>query len=386
MSKMKELHKLIESFEESYSAKYFDNLEVLRKNFTKSFSKEKIKRMSLNEYIIGKQTKTSFCYRIEIELKELGGIQGGVASKFGIFFNKASKSIRCTKRYDGENFSLLKEDILSLLEYGERKDYESIKNSSISPMFKGKILAIYFPEDYQYLFSENHLDEFIEWFEYDISNFSSLLDKQIFIGKLKEEDDILSNFSNLKYMHFLEYALHNDSEYKGLKLSTEDEFLLQEQILDEKLLDLVMNKIEKKREKNFSGFKLMPRLPNKRIVVNSKEHFIRDPKIAENALRDSGFQCEYNKKHKTFISKRTGKNFVEIHHLIPMSEQKKFEFSLDIESNMVTLCPNCHRRIHLGVAEEKKLILNELLTTKRIKRLETCGVKITLVELEKMYQ
>lgn len=386
MEKMKELHKLVESFEEIYPDRYFNELESLREDFVNSFTTGKIKKMSLNEYIIGKQSRTSFCYRLEVELKKLGGIQGGVASKFGIYYSEKNKNISCTKRYEGENFSLLKEDILSLLEYGVKKDYESIKKSPISPMFKGKILAIYFPKDYQYLFSEDHLDVFIEWFGFDISTFTNLLDKQIFIGELKKEDNIISGFSNLKYMHFLEYALHNESEFTDLKLSVEEEFKLQEQMMDEKILELVMNKPDEKGKMNLSEFNPKMKLPNTRIVINSKEHFSRDPKVVENALRFSGFQCEFDKKHKTFISKRTGKNFVEAHHLIPMSEQINFEFSIDIEPNIVTLCPNCHRRIHLGTMEEKKKMLEELFTHIRMVRLEKCGIKANLAELEEIYK
>ena len=46
--------------------------------------------------------------------------------------------------------------------------------------------------------------------------------------------------------------------------------------------------------------------------------------------------------------------FVEVHHLIPMEKQNDFEDSLDVPENIVALCPNCHRKIHLASKSEKQ--------------------------------
>ncbi|MFW8052519.1 HNH endonuclease [Vagococcus fluvialis] len=385
MRKVKELRKLVPLFEEKYNENYFKELEVSRLNFINDFSKNKIKNMTLKEYAIGKQNKNSFCYRIEIELKQLGGIQGSPAVKFGIYYSEKNQEYRYTKRYEEDGFESLKDDILSLIQFGEDKDFDSIKQSPISPMFKGKILAIYFPDDFQFILSEDHLDEFLNWFGYDISNFSSLLDKQIFIGSLKEDDEIISKFNNLKYMHFLEYALHNDSKYDENELSDNDEFKSQEFILEEKAFNKVINKIEEVGHEVTITVKDMPRVPNRKITINSNEHFTRNSQVIENALFFSSFQCEMNSRHKTFKSKRTGKNFVEVHHLVPMSEQDNFEYSLDIESNLVTLCPNCHRQVHLGMDEEKYFILEKLFNMRKT-RLEKCNINVSLSTLKEMYK
>lgn len=44
MEKMKELHKLVESFEEIYPDRYFNELESLREDFVNSFTTGKIKK------------------------------------------------------------------------------------------------------------------------------------------------------------------------------------------------------------------------------------------------------------------------------------------------------------------------------------------------------
>ena len=69
----------------------------------------------------------------------------------------------------------------------------------------------------------------------------------------------------------------------------------------------------------------------------------KDPSIAKACIMNSGYICEINRDHSTFTSKVTGKNYVEAHHLISMSIQDMYLFSLYIKANIVSLCPNCHR-------------------------------------------
>lgn len=116
-------------------------------------------------------------------------------------------------------------------------------------------------------------------------------------------------------------------------------------------------------------------------------------KVAENQLTDSyqykrsaiikmqvikaaHFMCECDKGHTTFTARKNNKQYMEGHHLIPMSNQGEFKFSLDIYANIVSLCPNCHRLLHYGVEAEKKNILVELYY-QRHKRLCNSGIEIS---------
>lgn len=94
-----------------------------------------------------------------------------------------------------------------------------------------------------------------------------------------------------------------------------------------------------------------------RQLINERYQWKRDPKIAKESLINSNYQCEFNKEHITFISEVSGEMFMEAHHLIPMNLQNKFEYSLDVPGNIVSLCPNCHRMIHhAGKVQKNKLI------------------------------
>lgn len=72
----------------------------------------------------------------------------------------------------------------------------------------------------------------------------------------------------------------------------------------------------------------------------------RDPAISSMALMNASHICEVNPEHRTFISAKSGKQFVEAHHFIPIQFQDDFEFSLDVPENILSLCPNCHRAFH----------------------------------------
>lgn len=93
--------------------------------------------------------------------------------------------------------------------------------------------------------------------------------------------------------------------------------------------------------------------------------FVRSPVVSATAIRNANFLCEIDHDHWTFISKAKKQKYVEAHHLIPICHQSKFEFSLDVVANIISLCATCHRMLHFGVAEEKRAVLKSLLKKRR---------------------
>ncbi|AST93217.1 hypothetical protein BC6307_19105 [Sutcliffiella cohnii] len=75
---------------------------------------------------------------------------------------------------------------------------------------------------------------------------------------------------------------------------------------------------------------------------------------------------------------------MEAHHLIPISKQKEFEFSLDVRGNIVSLWPNCHRAIHLTDNKLKDDLLKALYE-KLKEKLEIFGLYASLQELLEFY-
>lgn len=98
--------------------------------------------------------------------------------------------------------------------------------------------------------------------------------------------------------------------------------------------------------------------------------------IKRQSLEAAGYLCEMNPEHQTFISASNGENYMEGHHLIPIHEQERFDYSLDVYANVVCLCPICHRMLHYGRNSDRTPALKKLYVLKA-DRLATSGLKIS---------
>lgn len=76
---------------------------------------------------------------------------------------------------------------------------------------------------------------------------------------------------------------------------------------------------------------------------------IRNYALAELIRMNTPDECiccknKYNIADRSYISKRTGRYYFEIHHVISIGNNRQ----LDDENNMVKLCPVCHRNLKQG--------------------------------------
>ena len=88
---------------------------------------------------------------------------------------------------------------------------------------------------------------------------------------------------------------------------------------------------------------------------------------------------------KYFTSKETHKPYLEIHHFIPREFANDFDSSIEIVENYATLCPNCHRKIHLAEDTERKHLIN-MLYSERKDVLSKHGLNVTLDQLYSYYK
>ncbi|MHB2155765.1 HNH endonuclease [Calditrichota bacterium GD2] len=101
-----------------------------------------------------------------------------------------------------------------------------------------------------------------------------------------------------------------------------------------KFMDLILNELERKA--------LDKEKITKKVIINSIQ-YIRDPYIAEYVKRKANGICQDCNEPAPFINKKTGEPYLEIHHIIPLSEGGS-----DTIDNVIALCPNCHRKRHYG--------------------------------------
>lgn len=202
---------------------------------------------------------------------------------------------------------------------------------------------------------------------------------------------VLKNFSLYQGIEILEKHLSLDYPHKDMLEKIiqylKSDFELREEEMDVDFLDQVERETIKllcNKKRILVSDEIKPP-PAQKTVINGRENFSRNARIAVEALMDATFKCEVNHSHYTFISRKHRQPYVEAHHLVPMKFQDRFPLaSLDTHSNVVSLCPNCHRLLHHGIQEEYIEILESLLD-QRHSRLIKCGIEINIEELKMMY-
>jgi len=118
-----------------------------------------------------------------------------------------------------------------------------------------------------------------------------------------------------------------------------------------------------------------------------KTKYLRSPAVAGRVVSKSKGICALTtstEPHKSFICGKRRLNYVEGHHLIPFSQQPNFSFSLDVDENIVPLCPNCHRLLHHAKFSERKKLLHKLLTVQKNGLVQRM-IPVELKELITMY-
>lgn len=151
--------------------------------------------------------------------------------------------------------------------------------------------------------------------------------------------------------------------------------------LDHRLIQDVDNLVSKLKGRTIK-YVPAPKKKPKPIEQSKGIVYGRDRIVAINALIRAEYMCEIDKNHPSFISRTSKKNYTEPHHLIPMSCQEQFDYSLDVEANIVSLCSNCHNQIHYGDNAEK---LIETLYNKRKDELDKAGIMLEIEELKLLY-
>lgn len=102
--------------------------------------------------------------------------------------------------------------------------------------------------------------------------------------------------------------------------------------------------------------------PPPKIEGAPSSSYQRNPAPAGEALKNADYKCEINPTHETFVSSAKDLPYVEAHHLVPIGRQGSYGVSLDVISNIVALCPLCHKLLHHGKMESKIDFLRQLLS------------------------
>ena len=136
-----------------------------------------------------------------------------------------------------------------------------------------------------------------------------------------------------------------------------------------------------------SGSSLILDVPIEKPFITSrydKNVYPRLKEVAGNALYLAKYKCENPLCSIALFTSKDGiTTYTEAHHLIPLCYQNDFNYSLDVEANVVSLCPHCHSLLHYG--QDKEVLLRNLYDN-RIDRLKKCKLETSYESLLLMYR
>ncbi len=147
--------------------------------FLQEWPVERVKRMTLDEYVIG-SGKGSFCWWLELGTKKLGSIRGGSAFKFGVYRIRNPKDSQHTghasdgtyaweKKYGNtaeEAFQAVKTRILEVIRATQNgmRSAEEIDNIDLAYVVRWKTAFLYQPRNHPWLvpiFTKEALAKFL---------------------------------------------------------------------------------------------------------------------------------------------------------------------------------------------------------------------------------
>lgn len=131
------------------------------------------------------------------------------------------------------------------------------------------------------------------------------------------------------------------------------------------------------------------REPEQATGKSGRKRYKTQRKIRDKVLKDYNYTCNcHDQKHFYFESSDSFNNYVEGHHMIPMNRQAEYwedkKINLDVESNIVALCPTCHAQIHLGSRRARLDIISEIFVRDEVK-LKRVDKDINLIKLVSFY-
>lgn len=214
----------------------------IRDKFVKQFTLDKLKLMTIDDYVEGKGSKASFCYQIEFGMQWLGQIRGSFAnSKFVLHYSKEKKDYTFQSGKFGsslnEVFNNVRQEIIKLVEDGANDNIDGLENNKLSKMFRGKIYYVYYPDKTLPIYNSEHIDFFMKNMGIPVTDDLNYFHKIKMMLQWKNDSTVFRDFSNLEFMAFLysSYGFKNEIDIlKGKKelSNIEVEFITDQTIID----------------------------------------------------------------------------------------------------------------------------------------------------------
>jgi hypothetical protein len=196
----------------------------MQSSFVSDFDPDKISKMSIDDYAIGKIDPSTgqtdhgtFCYRLEFGIEGFGGIGGTPANKFGIYRNKRTQEFiydRSKFESPEKAFNAIKSEVLSILHAGKQfvlnKDWTSLSQIlegrfEIKRHVRSRILAIYYPHEFLQIHNDIDAERILgSLFGLPTEEIpGGLFLKQAKLLELKNAHPVMKQWSNFDFSTFI---------------------------------------------------------------------------------------------------------------------------------------------------------------------------------------
>lgn len=198
----------LQAFDRSYDTTRQDSALAARGEFLEKFPLAQLGALRLQDYVIGTQQAT-FCAYVEARTWQWANIRGATARKFGIYHGRTKSDPRHSYRFHKDfgtpqqAFRAIKAELLKLVKLGSAKrlDFAAIDGVKLSPMFRAKILSLYFPQRFINICSKDHLRQFAGYLGLPEDLPASQYQHEIV--RLKQANPRCVQWSNPKFMAYL---------------------------------------------------------------------------------------------------------------------------------------------------------------------------------------
>ena len=124
--------------------------------------------------------------------------------------------------------------------------------------------------------------------------------------------------------------------------------------------------------------------PPSKLTVKEREAWKRDSAMAVKCLQNARYSCEAGFAEPSFIARKTGKRYLEVHHLVPLRYQDDLAtFNLNDPANLFALSPHAHRQIHYGELPDVRGLVESLLDRRPALLAKAKLPKDTILEMYK---
>ena len=359
-----------EYYEEFATQERINAIENEIRQFLKDYPLASLKDLTLEDYCRNKrdnENKPSFIRYIEYLTNGLQSSKTGSLAHRIFYESDGSFCLYGKYREEfaassvEESFELFKERMINFINGFDPNNYDHFENlpSGLNSL-KSKLIFLYRNETGIYGFSS--------------STKAKEFAKSLGIICRRDEDVIDVLVKIKKYI----FNLNLNQSYSpiGIAILYWQYYINFVDLSDASSIDFA---IDNKDFKGLEGAEKVYKLSSSKVV--------RSEKSKREALKRSGYTCEYSLYHKSFLKRDNKTTYLECHHLVPYNPKTIHYFEgidLDSPKNIVSLCSECHNILHYGAKTLASNLL-KVLFSKRNADLESLGISLKFKDLKKMY-